>query len=184
MAAVFNKWILIIIMTLSVTVICHAEDKPNKTKPKTSQINSTSSYKSKLSRNIKDKEDTLVYEKISEDTLIFDDKTNEDTLIFSDDEIGQPNTENFNWVKNSENSGNNDINFSVSQSNFSGEISVNIDSYTSETLEMIIFSSEGKLIFSKKIISKNTISENLKPGIYYIYVKSSLRTSYKKILVK
>ena len=185
MAAILNKWILVIIIAISATVISHADDKPSVSKQKNNEIKSTIK-KSKLSRNQKDKEDTLVYERITEDTLIFDDKTNDDTLIFSDDELGSPNSDNFIWIKKTDNSENSsqDINFSISQNNNSGEISVNIDNYASESLQILIYTSDGKLIFDKKSVSKNTNSENLKPGIYYVYVKSNSKASFKKILVK
>lgn len=186
MAAISNKWILIIILVLASTIICHADHKPTKNKQKNPEI-SNSSIKSKLNKGLNDKEDTLVYDRLTEDTLVFDDRTTDDTLIFADDEIKPPGYENFKQTTspdNNTNSSKKDISFSISQSISSGDITVKIDDITSEFFEISIISIDGKLVVNKKNVINNSHSENLKPGIYYIYVKTDLKASYRKILVK
>ncbi|NUM31068.1 MAG: T9SS type A sorting domain-containing protein [Bacteroidetes bacterium] len=186
MAVFLNKWILILILALSTIIICKADDKPIKNKCKNFEI-SNCSLKSKLNRGLNDKEDTLVYDKMTGDTLIFDDKTTDDTLIFADDEIKPPEYENFKQYLMPENQPGTtvqNVSFSVTQNFFSGEIIVKIEDNTYDFFQIVIISIDGKQIVNKREFANNTVSENLKSGIYYIYIKTGSTTNYKKILVK
>ena len=183
MAAIINKWILIIILALTSFAYSQADDKP-----RNSKTNKTEIYSSKLKNNksFNDREDTLVYDRLTEDTLVFDDKANDDTLIFADDELSPPGIENFNTDNTKSkpvNAQNINTNFNISQSSKSGEIILKIMEIPNETFEITIISTEGKIVFTQKTNSQYTQTDNLKPGVYFIYVKNSLHTSFKKVFV-
>lgn len=183
MGAIINKWILLLILAITTIAFSKADDKPRNSKTGKIEI---FSGKQKNNKSYKDREDTLVYDKHTEDTLIFDDKANEDTLIFADDELSPPGSENFNFdntKSKSSNTQNVNTNFNISQSYISGELVLKIMEMPNETFEITIISADGKIVFSKKTNLQYTQTENLKPGIYFIYVKNSLHTSFKKVFV-
>ncbi|MCC6720891.1 MAG: hypothetical protein IT243_01710 [Bacteroidia bacterium] len=168
MTTIINKWILVVVLVLTTIIFAYADNKPKKTK----QIET---------------KDTLVFEKLHDDTLTFDDRIYDDTLIFAEDEITYPNSDKIYYNNNKSKSDeiiNNEIKFSVSQHYFSNNIIIKTNDNDEKIYDIYIVSSEGKMVLSSIFQKEITLNDYLKSGIFYIYLKNGLLSSFKKILIK
>lgn len=168
MTTIINKWILVVVLVLTTIIFAYADNKPKKTK----QI---------------EPKDTLVFEKLHDDTLTFDDRIYDDTLIFAEDEISYPNSDNTFFTINKTKSDeikNNEIKFSVSQHYYSNNILIKTNDNDEKIYDIYIVSSEGKMVLSSVFQKEITLTDYIKSGIFYIYLKNNLQSSYQKILIK
>ena len=190
MAGLIKTWILTIIMACgSFTAWAYGDDDElKKSTKKNGQIKFENKDPKKLITHRK--EDTLIFEKSSDDTLTFgDEKTADDTLIFADDEIQAP-------IKPKNNSG--DQGYSIIQKK---DISVALNpfiypnpSFGQSTLEMnvadnanteiTITSLSGTFIKKEIIIGKKYELKDLATGIYIITIRNDSQVIQKRLFVK
>lgn len=133
--------------------------------------------------NTKSKDDTLIYDKSVNDTLVFDNKTTDDTLVFSDDEmqmrVNTGHKTNEDILINSTN-----LNPVIYPNPSLGAAKLELNTADNSTTEIIITSQEGTII--KREYTKDSSYEltNLAAGKYIVTIKNGNQTVQKRLFVK
>ncbi len=136
-----------------------------------------------------DQDDTLVYEKHVDDTLIFDDtKTGDDTLIFADDEaqmrgkISQTPTSSTYFLQQANNSEPLNPLLYPNPSFGSSILELNTPEFTLTTIQ--IRTQDGILLSSHATNSAHFELNGMKAGTYIITIKNELHSTQKRWIVR
>ena len=172
---------------ISYTADAYGDDDKKENKKK-GQIKVENKEPKKLRLNEGD--DTLVFDKMRDDTLTFDDeKTKDDTLIFADDEMkqkGNPNrekkTEEFSITKS--NSDLQALNALIYPNPSFGQSVVELNTSENSISEIIITSQDGTLIKKINVTGDSYELNGLATGNYIITIINGNQTVQKRLLVK
>ncbi len=164
------------------------DDDLKKSTKKNGQIKTENKEPKKLISRRSD--DTLIFEKSTDDTLTFgDEKSSDDTLIFADDEIQAP-------VKPNTNSGNHgfsitkksDISVALNPIIYPnpsfGQCTLEINVADNATTEITVTSLSGTFIKKEIIIGKKYELKDLVTGIYIITIRNDSQVIQKRLFVK
>jgi len=175
-----NKWIFLL-LTAFISLNVMASDDPNLGKKKQRE------FKFDLKTPLKN----FFKRKISDDTLIFD-KSFDDTLIFAEDEKKGPDGPE---IKPRQGSGKPYDILNKKEKSFLltteiypnpsiGETWLRVNTEDNETSELIITSIEGKLVRTELFTGKVYLIKDIAPGVYIVTVKNGIETAQKRLFVK
>lgn len=175
-----NKWIFLLLTTfISLNVI--GVDDPNLSKKKQRE------FKFDIKTPLKN----FFKNRLSDDTLVFD-KSYEDTLIFAEDEKKGPDGS---GIKPRQGNGNpHDVlnkrenptilTTEIYPNPSVGETWLKVNTEDNKTSELTITGLDGKLVLSESFTGKVYLIKDIAPGVYIVTVKNGLETVQKRLFVK
>jgi|JI10StandDraft_1071094.scaffolds.fasta_scaffold986859_1 hypothetical protein len=180
MESTINKWIFLLLTTfISLNVI--GVDDPNLSKKKQRE------FKFDIKTPLK----SFFKKKLSDDTLVFD-KSYEDTLIFAEDEKKCIDDSGISPRQGNGNS--HDVlnkrekpallTTKIYPNPSVGETWLMVNSEDTNTSELTITGLDGKLVLSETFTGKVYLIKDIAPGVYIVTVKNGKETVQKRLFVK